>query len=798
MSIEFEGNDSLVIAFFGDDNCSGSCNSYKVGLLKTDLNGNVSFSKTYDLTAYPRELIRSMNVTEDAYVIFGEADYTSAGSRLFVLKTDKNGNLLTSKLISKTGSALLSNPGYFNTGGSSEYINSVHTFSGSIDYGVPTDRDMVLLQMDENLQSTNDCFVFGPVTVVTEVITPYTNNLQIIDKPNVVTMTNVLTQQVYALEGCGQDDVVFDETAYGCDSVVVTISSLSGTNYQLTWSNGTTGNTETFYTSDTVLVEFYDPLNCCNFTDTVEISLANEFPLLNLPADTTLCIPSDETYEIVPVITGCGTCIFEWNDTSTDPTLIVDNTGWYSLTVTNSCGFQDQDSMYVEINFLADLAAINDTLICGSALPLTISALSTNADSLVWSNGTVGSSAVFTTTGAAYVQAYAPCGMLQENFTIDTIAPVSIQPITSIDTCLYVGQQLTIPISAVNYTSLTANDVVLTSPTVIAVDDTVFNIVATNSCGADSIQFTVAIGPYPVYTNPGGIDTCLADGTPLEIEVDVTDALITWWNGSNDEQQTITSEGTYFFTITNSCATIPDSIVVSYSTQPSVSFLGTLDTCLLPGDSLLVSYTGSGLTVFWSANGNDTLVVTQSGTYYAEVGTPCGVMYVSLQITIHPVQQLPQLDTLHFCGAALRAADLGISSEYPVVFTSSAGDSLGHFIFESGDYVVHQYTPCGELQENFRVIFDSEVFFYAPNSFTPGDDELNGIYAFKGENYTIQEVLIFDRWGQVVYKQQGAFDGWDGNNHGHICPTGTYVVKVTYTACDDIPETLFLHVNLLR
>src|SRR5690606_1972241 len=66
-----------------------------------------------------------------------------------------------------------------------------------------------------------------------------------------------------------------------------------------------------------------------------------------------------------------------------------------------------------------------------------------------------------------------------------------------------------------------------------------------------------------------------------------------------------------------------------------------------------------------------------------------------------------------------------------------------------------------------------------PNTFTPNDDGYNDTWDIPGiADYPGAEVLIFDRWGQRLYRNIGYREPWDGTNNGNKVPVGTYYYQI--------------------
>jgi gliding motility-associated-like protein len=66
-----------------------------------------------------------------------------------------------------------------------------------------------------------------------------------------------------------------------------------------------------------------------------------------------------------------------------------------------------------------------------------------------------------------------------------------------------------------------------------------------------------------------------------------------------------------------------------------------------------------------------------------------------------------------------------------------------------------------------------------PNSFTPNDDGFNDFWSIPDLiPYDRARLLIYDRWGQVVYRSTGYPKPWDGNRNGKAVPEGAYYYTI--------------------
>ncbi len=86
-------------------------------------------------------------------------------------------------------------------------------------------------------------------------------------------------------------------------------------------------------------------------------------------------------------------------------------------------------------------------------------------------------------------------------------------------------------------------------------------------------------------------------------------------------------------------------------------------------------------------------------------------------------------------------------------------------------------TPEGCVDTVTRVLtVNSDIIFYAPNAFTPDGDEFNQTWKFyvAGIDEFDFELMIFNRWGEVVWETHDVNSSWDGTYNGTPVKEGAY------------------------
>lgn len=138
--------------------------------------------------------------------------------------------------------------------------------------------------------------------------------------------------------------------------------------------------------------------------------------------------------------------------------------------------------------------------------------------------------------------------------------------------------------------------------------------------------------------------------------------------------------------------------------------------------------------------------------------------------------------------------------------TGSSTLSNPSFVFpDTGTYdvqlIVSNIYGCTDTTDG-KVVIDPIVTFYSPNAFTPDGNGLNDLFMVQadGVDYKNFEILIFDRWGERVYKSSDIFEGWNGkiNNSGPMLKQDAYVWKVYFKDFKGNKHYYIGHVTLVR
>jgi gliding motility-associated-like protein len=77
-----------------------------------------------------------------------------------------------------------------------------------------------------------------------------------------------------------------------------------------------------------------------------------------------------------------------------------------------------------------------------------------------------------------------------------------------------------------------------------------------------------------------------------------------------------------------------------------------------------------------------------------------------------------------------------------------------------------------------KVIVGADFTIYIPNAFTPNGDGLNDYFFVKWIGVKEFHVMLFDRWGLMIYESFDPNFRWDGSLHDKVCQEGVYVYVI--------------------
>ncbi|MFM2375655.1 MAG: hypothetical protein RLZZ165_752 [Bacteroidota bacterium] len=522
------------------------------------------------------------------------------------------------------------------------------------------------------------------------------------------------------------------EGGFICPGNSIQLDASGGGSYS--WSNGATlsnpsiPNPIAFPNQTTNYVLTVTAANGCTDTDTVTVSVSTVRAQPGPNVD--LCTGSSIQ------LNGSGGGTYFWQPPTglsatniPDPVAHPTASTTYFLTVSDGAGCTHTDSLRVSVHPLPSIDVGSDFIMCEND---TVQLQATGAQSYSWSPATAlsnplsGSPMAFPIRDIIYVATGTDQFGCQDQ---DTLAiQVLPAPIANAwggkmiceDSSLQVFSSGGVTYSWIPPTAF--NDPHLQNPivTLTATTDLVVTALGANGC-RDRDTVHVPVTPTPVIRVVGPKILCKGESTALLASGGET---YLWSTGATTPRINVRPQASTVYTVwayINGCPSKPDSIFMMVDTVlPVANFFADPDSGILPFSASF--FNQSEHSTHWAWDFGD--------------GSGSG--------DFSPTHEYQ--DTGH----------------YEVILTATTTNG------------------CRDTAVQ-KVIVGADFTIYIPNAFTPNGDGLNDYWHVNWIGVETFHVMLFDRWGMMIFESSDPDFQWDAILHGKACQEGiyTYVIQAS-------------------
>ncbi|MGZ4055048.1 MAG: PKD domain-containing protein [Bacteroidia bacterium] len=475
------------------------------------------------------------------------------------------------------------------------------------------------------------------------------------------------------------------------------------------------------------------------------------------------------------------------------------------------------------------LSGVTDICV-GQSTTLT----ATGATSYTWSGGTSATTSSITVSPAITTTYYAtsavtPCGSDTDTIVV-TVHPLPVAAISGTDTICQ-GESTVLTASGGGTYQWSGGSVATSaSINVSPAITTVYNVIANNgTCNSLPFAYTVVVHPLPNVTISGQDTIC--QGSTILYNGNITGGAgpynYLWSTGSTSSSVSLTpalGNTSLGLSVTdqNGCK---DSSVITIASLPfpiaalSANIVGCSPlTAVFSNESINASsYSwnfGDGNT---STLLNPSNLYTSPGTYNVTlIATSAGGCSDSITVNSYVTVNASPVASIH----SETSVNTNIDGPSTTVFNDELsgtncvlyfgdGDSLVgcnwtdavHNYQNEGTYTITQIVTnadgCSDTAKiNVTIEFDNTLF--APNAFTPGGNGLNDIFKLYGVGIIDFKLMIFDRWGEMIFQSDDINKGWDGFYKGNPVELGVYVWKANYDTKKLRGQFRIGHVTVIR
>ncbi len=259
-----------------------------------------------------------------------------------------------------------------------------------------------------------------------------------------------------------------------------------------------------------------------------------------------------------------------------------------------------------------------------------------------------------------------------------------------------------------------------------------------------------------------GNDTSICAGSSLTLDPGNGYKHYSWNTGDTTQSIVVSQAGSYSVQVADkrNCRT-SDTILVKVVQQINK----TVDTAICFGRK----YMAGGQLQSVSGTYIDSLVM-QGGCY--KIITTNLVVEPQITVKIGSDTCLSVGDTIR-----LRAS---VSGTPGITWQDGSHDSV-YRIIRPGIYWLTVVVNNCHGSDTLRVTGCSGITpIFFPSAFSPNGDGVNDLFRAKGGDIADFHMMIFDRWGQMVFESHDPGTGWDGSYKGGACQTGIYTYVATY------------------
>jgi gliding motility-associated-like protein len=294
---------------------------------------------------------------------------------------------------------------------------------------------------------------------------------------------------------------------------------------------------------------------------------------------------------------------------------------------------------------------------------------------------------------------------------------------------------------------------------------------------------------------------------------------------------TIDEGGVYSITVIHNeqCEATAEFVVTTDFDDPLIIIDGgEALTCFDPVSTLLATTDVGNAGFSWSSQGgqvtgdpNDpSIEVATSGTYTVSVinldnGCSSEASVEVINAISFPQITMGQADTLScrqpqviITGSTVQPEGVELTWSHSDNGIIAGGNTLEPVVNQEGYYLLSAFDPsngCSSADSTYvfsdgdiEVDFSSLTF---PNVFSPNNDGVNDRWfpvlranpSFDVMDYITQyELQVFNRWGSVVYENEGKKQRWDGRDSGgNVLNDGVYLFIIQYDVlCGTPPQRL--------
>jgi gliding motility-associated-like protein len=272
-------------------------------------------------------------------------------------------------------------------------------------------------------------------------------------------------------------------------------------------------------------------------------------------------------------------------------------------------------------------------------------------------------------------------------------------------------------------------------------------------------------------------DTVVCNGDSVRLNAGYPELGHLWSTGDTGQYTTVTKDGSYTVTLSNSLCSITDTITVHFDNLDLE--LGH-DTAFCSGFEYLLDAGNADAYVWNTGETTQKILATKPGKYIVKVKKSSCSATDSVSIGEYPVSVVRLGRDTSICDTSI-TLDAGPAVSY--YWLPGGQNSRRIRVSAGGTYSVLVTNKYGCQSGDTIVVVNDHCYptLFVPNSFTPNGDGENDFFRANGEYITSFKMEIFNRWGERIFRSDDIAKGWDGRFKGEKAQMDVYLWMIEYT-----------------
>ena len=296
---------------------------------------------------------------------------------------------------------------------------------------------------------------------------------------------------------------------------------------------------------------------------------------------------------------------------------------------------------------------------------------------------------------------------------------------------------------------------------------------------SNSASAKLVVNPLPVVSL--GADQKLCEGSTVTLISDIDAASYLWNTTATSKSIVVSKEGIYTLSILDSKGcTGSSSTTLTLVPVPKIDLEPYTELCA--GQSTIIDSKLNSGKLFWST-GETTSFINVSVcdtillTAFFDASCPA-VDSTIVKVLPYPISGLQNDTTLCFTDNSLDL-NAGIAEAY-MWFNGTNSSSITVDAPGSYNVTLTNGKNCS-ITDHVKIKELCITKVFVPNAFTPfNEDDNNDIFLAKGTNVSDFHMMIFNRWGELMFESFDINHGWDATYKGHEVQIDVYVWKLDW------------------